>query len=487
MATSRHLSYWNPRLWRTMFLQLQEQQQAGLYCDVTLQGDGNGLHVHSCVIAACSAYLAKLLKCPVATVDSGGAAVCSRRIISLRGIPSHYLLPLVRYMYTSELTVAPADAHGVLKVAKKLQIQELDMLKLEGGRLVKPELGRKLNRGCLGDKKRNPHAVNDLQHEQIGQIDVEALDENKPFSLDRIDIKSDCSDIEAIQSSADAMPSNDNLSKCLPENKPSVKIVLKRKRNSTEELIYQNNPNTVSDEQRKSSPGIFISPDKSDGGGKQAKHNTSTTETRKSRKLNTETTLDDSSDTGLCISHGTELDSSTTEKIEKLETNRSPLWVKDNSKHSELSNVKCNISPVFESNTCPDLQATSQVQRGELYDNIPNEEEDGQLVKDLPCLGMCNEKSDVEEYFHVADSTVSCSTASPAVNSCTTSTGSEGVKVELDLMTKAAVDKDVIQVTLSKLEPNVEQLHSTDADEAAKLQMTINELQANEVEKVMYR
>ncbi|KAG8434828.1 hypothetical protein GDO86_012976 [Hymenochirus boettgeri] len=138
-----------------MFLQLQRQQNADLFCDVTLQGEGEGVRVHACLLAACSPYLSKLLltsaKDPESSTDPSTHLCCSGRILNVPGLPSRYLLPLVRYMYTSELEVPPADAHGVLEAARLLQIPELELLRLEGGRLVRAEFARKLNRDCLGN------------------------------------------------------------------------------------------------------------------------------------------------------------------------------------------------------------------------------------------------------------------------------------------------------------------------------------------------
>ncbi|XP_069835334.1 uncharacterized protein [Dendropsophus ebraccatus] len=138
------LSYWNPRLLRTVFYRLYEQQQAGLFCDVTLKGDGEAIHVHSCVIAACSPYFANLL-------DSK-TTFSSRHVLEIHGVKSLHLFPLIHYMYTSELEVAPGDVNCVLSAAQMLQIPELELLKLEGGRLVRTEPVRRLNRTCLGNK-----------------------------------------------------------------------------------------------------------------------------------------------------------------------------------------------------------------------------------------------------------------------------------------------------------------------------------------------
>ncbi|KAE8591480.1 hypothetical protein XENTR_v10018461 [Xenopus tropicalis] len=155
MASTVRLRYWNPRLLRTMFLQLQRQQNTGFFCDVTLQGgEGEGVSVHACLLAACSPYLAKLLASvtEVSQLDTDSAIQtdCTGHILTVPGIPSCYLLPLVHYMYTSELEVTPENVHGVLEAARRLQIPELEGLRLEGGRLVRPELARKLNRDCFG-------------------------------------------------------------------------------------------------------------------------------------------------------------------------------------------------------------------------------------------------------------------------------------------------------------------------------------------------
>ncbi|XP_044151642.1 BTB/POZ domain-containing protein 18 [Bufo gargarizans] len=149
------LTYYNPRLLRTLLIQLQQQQQAGLFCDVTLQGDGEGIDVHSCVIAACSPYLADLLTSPTEISEVSDS---TRRVLKIHGLKSIHLFPLVQYMYTAELKVAPGDVGSVLQAAHKLQIPEVELLKLERGRLVRTDSGRRLNRSCLGTKTRTPYA-----------------------------------------------------------------------------------------------------------------------------------------------------------------------------------------------------------------------------------------------------------------------------------------------------------------------------------------
>ncbi|XP_071986189.1 BTB/POZ domain-containing protein 18 [Engystomops pustulosus] len=152
MASLR-FSYCNPRLLRSVFSQLQHQQRAGLFCDVTLQGDGEGIDVHSCVVAACSPYLSKLLLSPSKIPQVSETTILSKkRVLRLSGISSLHLFPLVRYMYTSELDVAPRDVGGVLSAAQKLQIAEVEQLQLERGRLVRVKSEKRLNRRCLDTK-----------------------------------------------------------------------------------------------------------------------------------------------------------------------------------------------------------------------------------------------------------------------------------------------------------------------------------------------
>ncbi|XP_075697982.1 BTB/POZ domain-containing protein 18 [Rhinoderma darwinii] len=199
------LSYWNPRLLRTLLFQLQQQQQAGLFCDVILQGDGEGIHVHSCVIAACSPYLANLLMSPTElseVSDSKMTILSSRRVLRICGIKSLYLFPLVHYMYTSELEVAPGDVRNVLKAAQKLQITELELLKLEGGRLVRAESGRRLNRNCLGSKSHihakavkkakteNQETINSCAHIEIKPTrNCQNIIENDVTNLSLLDLE----------------------------------------------------------------------------------------------------------------------------------------------------------------------------------------------------------------------------------------------------------------------------------------------------------
>uniref|UniRef100_H3AG81 BTB domain-containing protein n=2 Tax=Latimeria chalumnae TaxID=7897 RepID=H3AG81_LATCH len=51
------LSYRNIRLLRTAFLQLHQQQQDGVFCDVILQAEGESILAHRCVLSAFSQYL----------------------------------------------------------------------------------------------------------------------------------------------------------------------------------------------------------------------------------------------------------------------------------------------------------------------------------------------------------------------------------------------------------------------------------------------
>ncbi|KAG6922573.1 BTB/POZ domain-containing protein 18, partial [Chelydra serpentina] len=70
-------------------------------------------------------------------------------VLELRGLKIGTLRNLVDFLYTSEMEVSREEAREVLAAARQFQVAELESLQLEGGKLVKQVLGRRLNRKCL--------------------------------------------------------------------------------------------------------------------------------------------------------------------------------------------------------------------------------------------------------------------------------------------------------------------------------------------------
>ncbi|KAM5193765.1 BTB/POZ domain-containing protein 18 [Mantella aurantiaca] len=487
MATGRRLSYLNPRLMRTVFLQLQQQQQEGLFCDVTLQGDGDGLHVHSCVIAACSPYLATLLQSSAehsnVIVDSEGSVLRNRRIINVSGIPRRYLLPLVHYMYTSALEVAPADAFGVLKTAQKLRIPVLENLKLEGGRIVRPETGRKLNRDCLGSRTQTYHVVNDLQHSGIGRIsdDDNAHEDIKPFLLDSENNGSHSpnllENISSCQNLAETIPSKPNLLNKLGKEEPHIKVRLKRCSNSLEESPMQNSLGTVSKQ-------INSSPE----GQKQEMPDTPGNGSQKRKKLNREAKVGISLGSAMSMSQSEKLKDnmivvSKTEKtqgmkMEKTEKHAnlsSIAMVKDDSNYSELSNAQCDVSSVDEDSKI-EMQSTKSLD----HLTIQNEEESGEPEESLAFFGKDNKKDADEENLDIADPTVSYSSTCSSLDGLRKSDLTE-------IQKNSVAGKDLMPAGFSNSEAGTTYLQGSTADESGNIQTCPNMPSFHEVEKVKLR
>uniref|UniRef100_A0A8C5PLC8 BTB domain-containing protein n=1 Tax=Leptobrachium leishanense TaxID=445787 RepID=A0A8C5PLC8_9ANUR len=140
--------------------------------------DGEGVHVHACVLAACSPYLNKRIAAlgqrAMLAPESQKRTEFSRRVLNMPGFSRNTLYALVRYMYTSELVVSPSEVQDVLTAAKLLQIPELEVLKLESGRLVRSVSGRRLNRECFVEKtvKVNPVAVSRRSQQKPSVCDM---------------------------------------------------------------------------------------------------------------------------------------------------------------------------------------------------------------------------------------------------------------------------------------------------------------------------
>uniref|UniRef100_A0A8D2Q5W4 BTB domain containing 18 n=1 Tax=Varanus komodoensis TaxID=61221 RepID=A0A8D2Q5W4_VARKO len=134
--------YRNSRLLRMVFLQLHRQQRADLFCDVVLQAEGEAIPAHCCILSACSPFFTERLE---REMPPKGHKV----VLEIRGLKIGTLRKLVDFLYTSEMEVSREEAQDILAAARQLQVSELESLQLEGGKLVKKSLGRRLNRDCL--------------------------------------------------------------------------------------------------------------------------------------------------------------------------------------------------------------------------------------------------------------------------------------------------------------------------------------------------
>uniref|UniRef100_A0A8C6V7R6 BTB domain containing 18 n=1 Tax=Naja naja TaxID=35670 RepID=A0A8C6V7R6_NAJNA len=142
MSANPKILYRNSRLLRMVFLQLHRQQRADLFCDVVLQAEGEAVPAHCCILSACSPFFTEQLE---REMPPKGHKV----VLEIRGLKIGTLRKLVDFLYTSEMEVSREEAQDILAAARQLQVSELDSLQLEGGKLVKKNLDRRLNRNCL--------------------------------------------------------------------------------------------------------------------------------------------------------------------------------------------------------------------------------------------------------------------------------------------------------------------------------------------------
>ncbi|XP_069089169.1 BTB/POZ domain-containing protein 18 [Pleurodeles waltl] len=136
-----NITYRSARLLRATFIQLHLQQKAGLFCDVFLHAEDEVISAHACVLSACSPFFTERLK---GTRSSG-----QPRHLNLPGIKPITLNKLVHYLYTSELEVTREELDGVLAAARQLHIPELEVLQLQGVKLVRTDSWPRLNRKCF--------------------------------------------------------------------------------------------------------------------------------------------------------------------------------------------------------------------------------------------------------------------------------------------------------------------------------------------------
>uniref|UniRef100_A0A8C5RZ07 BTB domain containing 18 n=1 Tax=Laticauda laticaudata TaxID=8630 RepID=A0A8C5RZ07_LATLA len=103
---------------------------------------GEAVPAHCCILSACSPFFTEQLE---REMPPEGHKV----VLEIRGLKIGTLRKLVDFLYTSEMEVSREEAQDILAAARQLQVSELDSLQLEGGKLVKKNLGRQLNRNCL--------------------------------------------------------------------------------------------------------------------------------------------------------------------------------------------------------------------------------------------------------------------------------------------------------------------------------------------------
>ncbi|KAL1282030.1 hypothetical protein QQF64_000833 [Cirrhinus molitorella] len=100
--------------------ELQKQQQGSIFCDTLLQTDGVCVPAHSCVLAALSPVLSRVLSTSSAP-HSG-----QTRLLNLEVVGSHVLLKLVRFLYTGEMEIKSQSEHEeVMAAAFRLGLKNL--------------------------------------------------------------------------------------------------------------------------------------------------------------------------------------------------------------------------------------------------------------------------------------------------------------------------------------------------------------------------
>ncbi|XP_010606609.1 BTB/POZ domain-containing protein 18 [Fukomys damarensis] len=139
---SPKILYRNPRFLHLAFLQLHQQQQSGVFCDVLLQAEGEAVPAHCCILSACSPFFTERL-------EQETPAQGRKVVLELGGLKIGTLRKLVDFLYTSEMEVSWEEAQDLLSAARQLRVSELESLQLEGRKLVKAPQGRRLNRECL--------------------------------------------------------------------------------------------------------------------------------------------------------------------------------------------------------------------------------------------------------------------------------------------------------------------------------------------------
>ncbi|XP_052403172.1 uncharacterized protein LOC127949725 [Carassius gibelio] len=92
--------------------ELQKQQQQGsVFCDTLLQTDGVCVPAHSCVLAALSPVLSRVLS------TSPAPQAGQNRLLSLEAVGSHALLKLVKFLYTGEMEIKSQSEHEEVMTA----------------------------------------------------------------------------------------------------------------------------------------------------------------------------------------------------------------------------------------------------------------------------------------------------------------------------------------------------------------------------------
>ncbi|XP_043094404.1 uncharacterized protein LOC122344866 isoform X2 [Puntigrus tetrazona] len=103
-----------------LLAELQKQQQGSIFCDTLLQTDGVCVPAHSCVLAALSPALSRVLS------TSPAPQAGQNRLLSLEAVGSCALLKLVRFLYTGEMEIKSQTEHEeVMAAAFRLGLKNL--------------------------------------------------------------------------------------------------------------------------------------------------------------------------------------------------------------------------------------------------------------------------------------------------------------------------------------------------------------------------
>ncbi|XP_019643412.1 PREDICTED: B-cell CLL/lymphoma 6 member B protein-like [Branchiostoma belcheri] len=112
MAMEAHPPYVHGLLPCSLQRKLNQQRLAGQYCDLTIRVRDGSFHLHRCVLAAFSSYIAQM-------DSSSQPLVIELPVLTCRGVQ-----PLVSFLYTSKLELDSDNIFEVYTAAGYLHLQE---------------------------------------------------------------------------------------------------------------------------------------------------------------------------------------------------------------------------------------------------------------------------------------------------------------------------------------------------------------------------
>ncbi|XP_016095519.1 uncharacterized protein [Sinocyclocheilus grahami] len=114
------LQYQHPDFALFLLGELQKQQQGSIFCDTLIQTDGVCVPAHSCVLAALSPVLSRVLS------TSPAPHAGQNRLLSLEAVGSCVLLKLVKFLYTGEMEIkSQSEYEEVMAAAFRLGLKNL--------------------------------------------------------------------------------------------------------------------------------------------------------------------------------------------------------------------------------------------------------------------------------------------------------------------------------------------------------------------------